>query len=93
MTDHPTLINLAEILSKPVAFLVLIILIDLYTLISVTVEKPKEFSRTPFFRIKRLYLYFIKKVQLEVLISLPGHLQHYRKSHRSKLERFVKKKM
>ena len=49
MTEHPSLINLAEIASKPVAFLiVLTVLINLYTLLSVTVEKPKEFSKTPF---------------------------------------------
>ena len=48
MTEHPSLINLGEIPSKPVAFLVLTVLIKLYTVLSVTVEKPKEFSRTPF---------------------------------------------
>ena len=48
MTEHQSLINLAEIPSKPVAFLVLTVLINLYTVLSVTVEKPEEFSRTPF---------------------------------------------
>ena len=48
MTEHPSLINLAEIPSNPVAFLVLTVLINLYTVLSVTVEKTKEFSRTPF---------------------------------------------
>ena len=48
MTEQPSLINLAEIPSNPVAFLVLTELINLYTVLSVTVEKPKEFSRTPF---------------------------------------------
>ena len=38
MTEHPSLINLAEIPSKPVAFLVLTVLINLYTLLSVTVN-------------------------------------------------------
>ena len=50
MTEHLSLINLAEIPSKPVAFLVLPVLINLYTLLSVTVENLKEFSRTPFLR-------------------------------------------
>ena len=44
MTEQPSLTNLAEIPSKPVAFLVLTVLINLYTVLSVTVEKPKEFS-------------------------------------------------
>ena len=51
MKEHPSLINLAEIPSNLRAFLVLTVLInlypDLYTVLSGTVEKPKEFSRTP----------------------------------------------
>ena len=60
MTEPPSLINLAEIPSKPVAFLVLTVLINLYTLLSVTVEKPKEFLSTPFLEYF-FYLHFIKK--------------------------------
>ena len=48
ITDHPSLINLAEIASRRIPFLELTVLINLYTVLSVTVEKPKEFSRTPF---------------------------------------------
>ena len=58
MTEHPSLINLAELPSKPVALLVLIVLINLYTLLSVTVEKPKEFSRTPFWNKKILPVFY-----------------------------------
>ena len=50
MTEHPSIINLAEIPSNTVAFLVLTVLINLYTALSVTVEKPKEFSRIPFLK-------------------------------------------
>ena len=48
ITEHPSLINLAEIPSRRVAFSGLTVLINLYIVLSVTVEKPKEFSRTPF---------------------------------------------
>ena len=42
MTKHPSLINLAEIPSNPVAFLVLSVLINFYTVLSVTVEKSRS---------------------------------------------------
>ena len=53
MTEHQSLINLAEILSNRVAFLVLTVLITLYTVLSVTVEKPRNFQG-PLFGNKRI---------------------------------------